>query len=179
MRSATAREAEAKGKTDPAEAAKVKQLRNEAKAKLDAAIAEFEEAVELDPSLLEARLNLGEVYLSTLGRIPTRPRRHYREILKLESESVKDRETINNFSQAYFGLARVALARKNSDEAVEYLQQALELNPQNPAALQLLAVQRFERGEYREGEKCLWPLLADVAGAAAADVAEQFAAAIR
>ena len=36
----------------------------EAKAKLDAAIKEFDRAVELDPAMLEARLNLGEVYLS-------------------------------------------------------------------------------------------------------------------
>ena len=62
MRKPQAREAEAKGKTDPAEAAKVKPL-GKGEDKLDAAIAEFEKAVELDPSLLEARLNLGEVYI--------------------------------------------------------------------------------------------------------------------
>ena len=71
---AEAREAEAKGKTDPAEAAKAKQLKDEAKTKLDAAIDQFEEAVELDPSLLEARLNLGEVYhvaeRPRQGRVP-------------------------------------------------------------------------------------------------------------
>jgi protein O-mannosyl-transferase len=144
--------------TDPAEAAKAKLLRAEAKAKLNSAIVEFEKAVQLDPSLLEARLNLGEVYiaLNDLDKAESQ----YKEILNLRSESVKDRETISNFSQGSLGLARVALARKDSDQAVAYLQQALALNPQNISALQLLAMQRLQRGEYRQAERCLWPLLA-------------------
>ena len=68
---AKAAEAEAKGKTDPVEAAKVKPLKELAKTKLDDAIREFEEAVRLDPSLLEARLNLGEVYMSLSTRDKT------------------------------------------------------------------------------------------------------------
>ena len=78
---AEAREAEAKGKTDPAEAAKAKQLKDEAKTKLDAAIEQFEKAVELDPTLLEARLNLGEVYL-TVNDLD-KAESHYKAILKL------------------------------------------------------------------------------------------------
>ncbi len=166
-----AREAEAKG-----EAAKAKQLRSEAKLKLDAAIAEFDRAVELDPWLLEARLNLGEVYLSPSALHPEKAEGHFLEIRKLDSKQVKDRETINNFSQGYFGLARVELTRNNSDAAVTFLIQALERNPQNPQALQLLAVQRFERGEYREGEKCLWPLLAEMPAPKRVEFAVQFAA---
>ena len=52
------REAEAKGHRAAAAA--------KAKAKIfkQAAIEQFEEAVKLDDSLLEARLNLGEVYIS-------------------------------------------------------------------------------------------------------------------
>ena len=68
-------------------------------------------------------MNLGEVYIS-LNELD-KAESQYKEILKLRSESVKDRETINNFSQACFGLARIAVARKNSDEAVGFLQQAL------------------------------------------------------
>jgi tetratricopeptide (TPR) repeat protein len=183
---AKAAEAEAKGKTDPVEAAKVKPLKELAKTKLDDAIREFEEAVRLDPSLLEARLNLGEVYMSLSTRDKTendsgkaekdldKAESEYREILKLDSPSVKDRETINNFSQAYFGLARVALARKDSGKAIESLQKAVERNSQNVAAMQLLALQWFERGEFREGEKCLWPLLAVLAIPQRRVVAESF-----
>lgn len=167
-----ARAAEAKGKTDPAEAAKVKPLKDLAKVKLDAAIEQFEEAVKLDPSLLEARLNLGEVYLSLSNF--DKAEYHYQEILKLDSDSIKDRETIGNISQGYFGLARIAIAQNKSDEAVAYLQHALERNPQNTAALQLLAGQLFQRGEYREGEKYLWPLLAVMAKQQRRGVAEQF-----
>ena len=199
-RDADAREAEAKGKFDPAEAAKGKQLRDEVKTKRDAAIDQFEKAVELDPSLLEARLNLGQVYMSLneldkaekdldkAEKDRDKAEFHYREILKLDSESVKDRETINNFSQAYLGLAQVALARKSADEAaknsdearrhsdqaIDFLQQSLARNGQNPGSLQLLAHQRFERGEFREGEKYLWPLLALLPRAQRRNVADQF-----
>ena len=166
------RAAEAKGKTDPAEAAKAKKLKELAKTKLNAAIEQFEKAVELDPSLLEARLNLGEVFLS-LGEFD-KAELHYLEILKLESPSVKDRETINNFSQAYFGLARVAVGRKKTDEAVRFLKQALAANPQNVPALQMLAGQLFTLGEFREAEKYLWPLLAVLPKQQRRNVAEQF-----
>ncbi len=169
---AEAREAEAKGKTDPAEAAKAKQLREDAKKKLDAAIEQFEKAGELDPTLFEARLNLGEIYF-TLNSFD-KSESQYQEILKLRSESVKNRETIENFSQACFGLARIAIARQKPDEAIRDLQKAIELNPQNVAAMQLLAFQRFQQGEYREGEKCLWPLLAMLPTPQRRAMAEQF-----
>ena len=114
---AKAREAEAKGKTDPDEAEKVKPLRADAKVKLDAAIEQFTEAVELEPTLLEARLNLGEVFLS-LNDLD-KAEAQYRAIVNLRLESVRDLDVTNNFSQAYFGLARIAIARKKSDEAID------------------------------------------------------------
>ena len=94
---ADARAAEAKGKTDPVEAGKAKQFREDAKKKRNDAIEQFEKAVELDPTLLEAHLNLGEVYL-TLAELD-KSAAHYRAILNL-LPNVMDRETINNFSQA-------------------------------------------------------------------------------
>jgi tetratricopeptide (TPR) repeat protein len=105
---------------------------------------------------------------------PDKAEIHFRAIVELQSENVKDRETINNFSQGCFGLARVDLVRKNPDKAIKHLQQAIKLNPQNPAALQLLAVQQFERGEYREGETCLWRLLATMPPPNRRNVADQF-----
>ncbi|MGA2254260.1 MAG: hypothetical protein ABSG53_06315, partial [Thermoguttaceae bacterium] len=106
---AKAREAETKGKTDPVEAAKAPRLKNEAQAHLKAAVEQFEEAIKLDDTLLEARLNLGEVCLSLHDL--DKAEAQYREIVRRRSDNEKDRETINNFSQACFGLARVALAR--------------------------------------------------------------------
>ncbi len=168
-----------------AEAAKVKPFKDEAKFKLNRAMEEFNKAVELDPSLLEARLNLGEVYLSSHERDKAennadkaeddlvQAEMHYNAILKLMSGSVKDRETISNFSQASLGLARIALARKNSDAALPYLEKALELNPQNLGAMQYLVLQRFLRGEYRDGEKVLWSLLAVLPPPRRRDMAEQ------
>ncbi len=151
--------AEAKGKTDPAEAVRAGMLRDAAKAQRDAAVAEFEAAIALnDPALPEADMNLAEVYLTEhdLDKAET----HFRAALKLQSDRVKDRDTINTFSNAHAGLAKVAVARDDRDEAVADLRKALELNPQNVAAMQLLATVRFQQGEYREGEKCLAGLLA-------------------
>lgn len=141
-----ARKADAKNKSDPAEAVNAIKLREQAKAKIEAAVKEFERAIELDPNLLEARLNLGEIYLSfsdrdKAGNNLDKAENEYRAVLNLRSASVKDQETINNFSQASFGLARVALVRKHPDEAIRYLKLAIELNPQNVAAKQLLAAQ--------------------------------------
>jgi tetratricopeptide (TPR) repeat protein len=155
---AQAREAEAKGKTDQAEAAKVPGLKNQAKAKLDAAIEQFEKAVALAPTLLEARLNLGEVYIARNEL--ENAEAQYRAIVRLHSESQKDPEILNNYSQAWFCLARIAIARKNTGEAIENLEKALALNSKNISAIRVLAVQRFQRGEYPEGEKCLGHLLA-------------------
>ena len=180
-----ARDGGNQGKIDPSEAAKAKKLRDEAKTKLNLAIEQFEKAIELEPSLLEPRLNLGEVYLSLSDRDKAennlakseddrdKAEKHYQEILKLKSPNVKDRETISNFSQASFGLARIAILRKNSDAAIERLQEALELNPQNIGAMQLLTLQRFQRGEYREGEKVLWSLMAVLPAGNRRTVAEQ------
>ena len=169
---AEARAAEFKGKIDPAEAAKAKKLMDEAKTKRDAAIEQFEKAVELDPKLLEARLNLGGVHLSRNAL--DKAEDQYREILKLQSEKVKDWDANANFSHAWFGLARVAVARKNRDEAARDLQQAIKLNPGDVSALQLLAVQRYERGEYREGEKCLLSWLRKLPAAERCQEAQQF-----
>jgi protein O-mannosyl-transferase len=161
-------EASAKAKS-PAESAAAKEL-------MDAAIEQFEVAVRLDPSLLEARLNLGQVYLQMSERDKAekdldkadkdldKAESEYKAILLLDSPSVTDRETISNFSQAYFGLAQISLIRKKpnekADEAIKFLHLAIARNPQNLAALNMLFQQHFIQKEYREGEKALWPLLA-------------------
>jgi len=169
---AEAHDAEAKGKTDPAEAARVQPLRDKAKTNRDTAIKELEEAVRLDPSLLEARLNLGEVYLSQHDL--DKAEAQYRAVVKLQSDRVKDREMISDFSHAHAGLARIAIARNDSDEAIGDLRKAMELNPQDIAAMQLLAAVRFQQGEYREGEKCLARLLDMLPAARRRDAGEKF-----
>jgi tetratricopeptide (TPR) repeat protein len=156
-----AREAETKGKTHPADAANAKQLREKAKQKRDQAIAEFEKAVELDPTLLEARLNLGEVYtqLKELDRAEA----HYRAILKYReaaNSNAKDHDMIANFSAAYFGLARIAFAQRKPDEAFATLKHAIETNPNNMAALELFSRELFLRDKYHDGEQMIWRWLA-------------------
>jgi tetratricopeptide (TPR) repeat protein len=167
--------AEIKGKTDPAQAAKAKQFRAGAKAKLDEAIAQFEQAVRLDPSLLEAHLNLGEVF-TQLHELD-KAERQYKEIVRFEPpvESLKKYpDALANFSQAHYGLARIALARKEIDEAVGHLQRALKLNPGNAAAMQQLAIQEYQTRDYDEAEKLRAAWLAKLPPSQRSAAAEQF-----
>ncbi len=151
--------AEAKGKTDPAEAAKVKPLRELAKLKLDQAIEQFERSVQLDPSLLEAHLNLGEVY-TQLGAndkaMYDKAAKHYASILAFYTPgSVVDRDALANFSQAYFGLGRIALAQGKYEEAVKAFKEAIAVNPNNMLAIDRLAQELFLHGDYRDGGQVL------------------------
>jgi tetratricopeptide (TPR) repeat protein len=165
--------AEAKGKTDPAEAAKVKPLRDLAKLKLDQAIDQFERSVQLDPSLLEAHLNLGEVY-TQLGK-HDKATQHYAEILKYyNKEAIVDPSALANFSQAYFGLGRIALAQGKFDEAVKCLSDALKVNPGNMAAIDRLANELFLHGNFRDGEQVLRMWLGKLPPPARRQLAEQF-----
>ena len=144
QREAAAHETEAKAQTDPDARDKTASLHGEAQELLNRAIEQFEKAVEIEPSLLEARLNLGEVHtqLKNFDKAEAR----YRAVLKFQSQKSKSWDDNANFSQAHYGLARVAIARKRPDEAIEDLHKAIELNPANLNALQTLAAQWYERG---------------------------------
>jgi tetratricopeptide (TPR) repeat protein len=178
---AKVRDAEAKGKTDPSMAAKVPELKSAAEAaraeantrvpdlkkqvkeKLDQAVFQFERSVELDPSLLEARLNLGEVY-TQLGK-HEEATKHYLRILDLDSTSVTEKDTINNFSQACYGLARIAFAKNKPDEGFALLQKSVAKNPGNMTAFELFARELFLHDKNHEGEQVVglwlakWPPL--------------------
>ena len=160
-------ETEAKAKTDPKEAEKLpklradaeklraeandvaahaEQLKSEAESLRKIAIVQFERAVELDPSLLEARLNLGEVY--TNAKKYDKAKEQYGKIIEFVSESM-DKDAGPNFSQAYFGLGQLALAQGNSKEAIEYMKRAITVNPGNMPAMNALAQELFLVGDRR------------------------------
>jgi tetratricopeptide (TPR) repeat protein len=170
-----ANEAEAKGKTDPAEAKKAKELREKAKQYLDQAIAQFERSVQLDPSLLEAHLNLGEVY--TQLNKPEQAKKHYLEILKYYNpDTVTDRDALNNFSQAFFGLGRIALAQGNFEEGVKAMKEAIAINPANMPAMDRLAQELFKHGNYRDGEIVVRMWLSKLPLQSRRQLADQFGA---
>ncbi len=66
---------------DRADVPNAAKFKAEAKEKLDQAVFQFERSVELDPSLLEAQLNLGEVY-TQLGKYDE-AKKHYLAIRAL------------------------------------------------------------------------------------------------
>jgi tetratricopeptide (TPR) repeat protein len=168
--------AEADGKTNQADAERADELRKAAKEKRDAAIEQFEKAVELDPSLLEARLNLGEVF--TQMKDYNKAGNQYRAIRKYEDElkdKTNDPDDFANFSQGRFGLARVAVARGQVDDAIQGLKAAVHLNPNNLAAWDMLATQFYMRGSDREGGEAVRSYLAKMPPAARQQAAKHLA----
>jgi tetratricopeptide (TPR) repeat protein len=167
-REAEARKSEAEGKTDPEAVAKVARLKNEAQKMNDAAIEQFKEAIRLDPTLTEARLNLGVVHLE-LGHLEE-AESCYKEIFNFQA----GQESRAKYGDAYRGLANVAIARKQSPKAIKFLEQSLRINPKDRASLQLMARLRVQRGEYSDGEQALRSWLAVLPATQRVKAAEQF-----
>ena len=165
-------ELEARRKEAAAAAADSARLLEEAKVLRTMAIAQFDRAVELDPTLLEARLNLGEVYIQT--KEYDKAIAHYNEILKLYSESVKDPDAKANFSQASLGLARIAIETGKADQVVPALMQGVQLNPNNIQALQILIDQLYLRQQYHDADRAVWMWLSKLAAPIRAQAVEQF-----
>ena len=94
-------ETEAQGKTSPADTDKVEELRAEAAEKLNAAVEQFKQAIELDPALPEPRLNLAEVYFQ--HKDFEKAESQYDAILNRRSQKVRDWDENVNFSQACYG----------------------------------------------------------------------------
>ena len=122
--------------------------------------------------MLEARLNLGEVYLSLND--PEKAEVHFLEILKLQSDSIRDRETISTFSEACFGLARVALARNIPDEAIKHSATRAGADPPEPGCLATACHSAVRAGRVSRGREIALDLAGRVAAAEAAGTGGEF-----
>ena len=148
---------EKKDKSDAKAAEDAKWAREQAKKLVAEATCEFERAIELEPKLLEAHINLGYVYESQ--KESEQAKNQYRAILKLQADKALDSDASASFSNAYFGLARVANALKQHGETVRNLQLALKLNPHNLDAEKMLVFEQYGAAEYSEGQSSLRTLL--------------------
>lgn len=84
------------------------------------AIRHYERALELDPQLTEAKVNLGNVYLDM---------KRYDDAAKLYEEALGDMRYRTPFiAQGNLGMAEYR--RGNVDKAVDHLRSAVTLNPQ-------------------------------------------------
>lgn len=88
------------------------------------AIMNLRSAVSIDPSLIDAHLQLADIYLRSDVDSVGRAEEVYREILEVNPES----------SRALSGMGEVMLTRESYTEAKDYFQEAIDIDPDNAAA---------------------------------------------
>ena len=108
--------------------------------RLDEALAEFTEALRLDPGLVDARNNRGLV-LARQGR-NAEARREYQEALRYRPRH----------ADALYNLAQLDASEGRADAALAGLERALEANPALAAAHSLRGRLRAEGGRLAEAE---------------------------
>jgi len=102
------------------------------------ALPKLEKALELNPTLIEARLLSGEVYLKD------------EQYDKAREQFEKVFETESNSNEARVGIASVYIAEGKLDEAEAQLQKAITLNPDPTLALYRLGQVYEEKGEVQK-----------------------------
>jgi tetratricopeptide (TPR) repeat protein len=103
--------------------------------KLDEAIAEYQQALAIDPDSFRAHENLGGA-LAAQGRL-SEAMEHFRRALEIEPRSAK----------AHCGLGQVLFLQKRIDEAVAEFFRAIELDPRSAVAHNNLGGAFAEQGE--------------------------------
>jgi len=99
------------------------------------ALPRLEKALELDPSLVEARILSGEIYLKDEKYDPAREQ--FEKVLELDP----------NNNEAKIGISSVYIAQGNLDEAEIQLQKAIALNPDPTLALYRLGQVYEKKGD--------------------------------
>jgi tetratricopeptide (TPR) repeat protein len=99
------------------------------------ALPKLEKALELNPTLIEARLLSGEVYLKD------------EQFDKAREQFEKVFETDSNSNEARVGIASVYIAEGKLDEAEAQLQKAITLNPDPSLALYRLGQVYEKKGD--------------------------------
>ena len=105
---------------------------------MDSALLALERAVEINPTLSEARSNLGNIYL-TKGQV-TNAINQYREALKINPNEAK---THNNLGNAY-------VQRDWLNYAVSEYLRSIRLAPKFPDAYKNLAIVYCKQGRFRQ-----------------------------
>jgi len=106
--------------------------------KLQEAMASYQRAIELEPELVGAHVNLGSVY-DELGRLDD-ALHSYNRALELDPD--EDR-TLCNMGNVFF-------KKRQYEQAIEYFDRALEVNPQSQLAHYNMAILFADSQIYRE-----------------------------
>ncbi|MBN1434861.1 tetratricopeptide repeat protein [Candidatus Fermentibacterales bacterium] len=104
------------------------------------AISFYRQAIGLDPGLLEARLSLADIYLSSDVDSVGRAEEIYQAILAEDATN----------SQALGGTGRVCLAREDYEGALSCFESAVEADPDNASAYLYMAEAYRELGRLEE-----------------------------
>jgi len=88
------------------------------------AIMNLKSAISTDPSLMDARLQLADIYLKSAVDSVGRAEEVYQGILEEAPQN----------SWALAGMGEVMLVRENYQEAKDYFQEAIDINPDNASA---------------------------------------------
>lgn len=103
----------------------------------------YREALRIQPSLSDVRLNLGR-FLQSRGRTEA-ARAEYEEVIRVESWN----------ALGYYNLGTVALQEGDLDEAESQLNRALVLNPLDGGTLSNLGLVHLQRGDIAEARNIL------------------------
>lgn len=115
-------------------------------AQFDAAIEDFKEAKQLDPSLMNARLYLATAYASQY--IPGAPSQEnidmgnqaiqeYKDVLQLEPDNLS---AIDGLGSLYFNMGGTPFDEKKLEESKVYHEKHIQLKPDDPAPYYWLGV---------------------------------------
>ncbi len=102
------------------------------------AISAYRKAISVQPDFVEPRLGIARIHIKQ--KRWKLADRELRRILEIESDSLG----------AFEGLARCAMERKAIEEAEEWANRAVSLDPESAAGHRVLGEAHYIRGEYEE-----------------------------
>lgn len=122
--------------------------KNQSKAMLEGAVDAYEEALSLNPEMLQAKTALGVAYVegaSILGEMPMKGIGMLKEVLNIDPENV----------DALTNLGYFAIQSGQYEKAIERFDQVLEIDPRNAEAYLYLADIYLSQGQKDKGIETL------------------------
>jgi len=122
--------------------------KNSSKPMITGAVSSYEEALSMDPNMLQAKTALGVAYVegaSVLGVMPMKGIGMLKEVLNIDPENV----------DALTNLGYFAIQSGQYEKAIERFNQVLEVDPRNAEAYLYLADVYLSQGQKEQGIETL------------------------
>ena len=121
------------------------------KGDFEAAQAQFEQAVQLDPKMSEAHYNLGQLLVQRSNQKIWKKARDMDMLNTGIAEITRACELEPTNDDYFFHLGRAYYLKDDYEHAKVHLQKALELNPKLPGAWKALGQAQLDSGETQQG----------------------------